>query len=110
MTKAEACLKQPGIPQPDAKRGAPPSSATTPLNFKVSFDFRWGVQTYAAQDNKEMNQLLYEAFAALKVRMARMRSGPPYGASSLRVLTDSSRNRQGLCGRPARRRLRSAWI
>jgi len=68
MTKAEACLKQPGIPQPDAKRGAPPSSATTPLNFKVPFDFRRKFKTYAAQDNKEMNQLLYEAFAALKAR------------------------------------------
>jgi hypothetical protein len=64
MTKAEACLKQPGIPQ----RGAPPSSANTPLNFKVPFDFRRKFKTYAAQDNKEMNQLLYEAFAALKAR------------------------------------------
>ena len=66
--KGRSVLKAARVPQPDAKRGAPPSSATTPLNFKVPFDFRRKFKTYAAQDNKEMNQLLYEAFAALKAR------------------------------------------
>jgi hypothetical protein len=67
MTEAEARLKQPGILQPDAKR-ASPSSSTTPLNFKVPLDFRREFKTYAAQHNIKMNQLLYEAFAALKAR------------------------------------------
>jgi hypothetical protein len=64
MAKAEARLKQAGIERPDAS----PSSSTTPLNFKVPLDFRREFKTYAAQHNKKMNQLLYEAFAALKAR------------------------------------------
>jgi hypothetical protein len=41
-----------------------------PLNFKVSADFRREFKTYAAQHNKKLNQLLYEAFAALKATHA----------------------------------------
>lgn len=39
-----------------------------PLNFKVPADFRREFKTYAAQHNKKLNQLLYEAFAALKAK------------------------------------------
>jgi hypothetical protein len=49
--------------------GLSASTETTkgsPLNFKVSAEFRREFKTYAAQHNKKLNQLLYEAFAALK--------------------------------------------
>lgn len=46
------------------------SSQATPLNFKVPADFRREFKTYAAQHNKKLNQLLYEAFAALKAKHA----------------------------------------
>lgn len=42
----------------------------TPLNFKVPADFRRDFKTYAAQHNKKLNQLLYEAFDALKAKHA----------------------------------------
>jgi hypothetical protein len=41
-----------------------------PLNFKVSAEFRREFKTYAAQHNKKLKQLLYEAFAALKANHA----------------------------------------
>jgi hypothetical protein len=41
-----------------------------PLNFKVSAEFRREFKTYAAQHNKKLKQLLYEAFAALKASHA----------------------------------------
>jgi len=41
-----------------------------PLNFKVPPEFRRAFKTYAAQHNKKLNQLLYEAFAALKAKHA----------------------------------------
>ena len=41
-----------------------------PLNFKVPADFRREFKTYAAQHNKKLNQLLYEAFDALKAKHA----------------------------------------
>ena len=44
------------------------SPGTAPLNLKVPADFRREFKTYAAQHNKKLNQLLYEAFAALKAR------------------------------------------
>jgi len=44
------------------------SESPTPLNFKVPADFRREFKTYAAQHNKKLNQLLYEAFAALKAK------------------------------------------
>jgi hypothetical protein len=43
---------------------------TAPLNFKVPQEFRREFKTYAAQHNKKLNQLLYEAFDALKARHA----------------------------------------
>ncbi|MCY4556434.1 MAG: hypothetical protein OXF79_08665 [Chloroflexi bacterium] len=46
-----------------AKRKTPNS---TPLNFKVSEEFRREFKTYAAQHNMKLNQLLFVAFAALK--------------------------------------------
>lgn len=66
------------IPKPD--KGAGPSTGKVsptaftkvmPLNFKVSADFRREFKTYAAQHNKKLNQLLYEAFAALKATDAK---------------------------------------
>ena len=42
----------------------------TPLNFKVPADFRREFKTYAAQHNKKLNQLLYEAFDAWKAKNA----------------------------------------
>jgi hypothetical protein len=42
----------------------------SPLNFKVSAEFRREFKTYAAQHNKKLNQLLYESFAALKTKDA----------------------------------------
>ena len=39
---------------------------STPLNFKVSEEFRREFKTYAAQHNMKLNQLLVDAFAALK--------------------------------------------
>jgi len=46
-----------------AKRKTPNS---TPLNFKVPIEFRREFKTYAAQHNMKLNQLLFNAFAALK--------------------------------------------
>ena len=53
-------------PKAAAKAADPEHAKTAPLNFKVSDDFRREFKTYAAQHNKKLNQLLYEAFAALK--------------------------------------------
>ena len=39
-------------------------------NSKVPADFRREFKTYAAQHNKKLNQLLFEAFAALKAKHA----------------------------------------
>jgi hypothetical protein len=44
------------------------AAGAMPLNFKVPSDFRREFKTYAAQHNKKLNQLLYEAFAALKAK------------------------------------------
>jgi len=44
----------------------PEQPVDAPLNFKVSAEFRREFKTYAAQHNKKLKQLLYEAFAALK--------------------------------------------
>lgn len=53
-------------------KGSPTASTKgMPLNFKVSADFRREFKTYAAQHNKKLNQLLYEAFAALKATDAK---------------------------------------
>jgi len=42
-----------------------------PLNFKVSEEFRREFKTYAAQHNMKLNQVLFDAFAALKESDAR---------------------------------------
>jgi hypothetical protein len=57
-------------PQPVVDNAPPELTKASPLNFKVSADFRREFKTYAAQHNKKLNQLLYEAFAALKASNA----------------------------------------
>ena len=52
------------------KTDKPTTARATPLNFKVPANFRREFKTYAAQHNKKLNQLLYEAFAALKAKHA----------------------------------------
>jgi hypothetical protein len=42
--------------------------SSSPLNFKVPTDFRREFKTYAAQNNKKLNQLLFESFEALKAK------------------------------------------
>ncbi|HJT71327.1 MAG TPA: hypothetical protein VJ731_14100 [Terriglobales bacterium] len=42
----------------------------TPLNFKVSAEFRRDFKTFAAQNNMKLYELLYESFAALKSKHA----------------------------------------
>jgi hypothetical protein len=46
--------------------GDPVPARDTPLNFKVSAEFRREFKTFAAQNNMKLYQLLYESFAALK--------------------------------------------
>ena len=71
MTKAPEPRKTRKSALPPAQTNTEPSPAkATPLNFKVSADFRREFKTYAAQHNKKLNQLLYEAFAALKANHA----------------------------------------
>jgi len=62
-----ATTRKPVKPKPSASSDA---AKDAPLNFKVSADFRREFKTYAAQHNKKLNQLLYEAFAALKAQDA----------------------------------------
>jgi hypothetical protein len=57
-------------PQSTKQAGESGLAKPTPLNFKVPADFRREFKTYAAQHNKKLNQLLYEAFAALKATHA----------------------------------------
>jgi hypothetical protein len=57
--------------QPVVDNAVPDLTKSSPLNFKVSADFRREFKTYAAQHNKKLNQLLYEAFAALKANNAK---------------------------------------
>lgn len=67
MAKVQVRAKQSdtrGVSEP----GETPSSGSAPLNFKVPLDFRLEFKTYAAQHNKKLNQLLYEAFEALKAK------------------------------------------
>jgi hypothetical protein len=54
------------VPQVTQNSAKPDQSVDAPLNFKVSAEFRREFKTYAAQHNKKLKQLLYEAFAALK--------------------------------------------
>ena len=48
----------------------PEPARDTPLNFKVSAEFRREFKIFAAQNNKKLYQLLYESFAALKSKHA----------------------------------------
>jgi hypothetical protein len=54
------------VPQATRDGVKPDQAVDAPLNFKVSAEFRREFKTYAAQHNKKLKQLLYEAFAALK--------------------------------------------
>jgi hypothetical protein len=69
------------VPPPNkSAKGAPPpatkvvgnldkpesTAAPAPLNFKVPQAFRREFKIYAAQRGKKLNELLYEAFQALK--------------------------------------------
>jgi hypothetical protein len=68
MAKAPKAGKNAG---PESGKGELPETIKgMPLNFKVSADFRREFKTFAAQHNKKLNQLLYEAFAALKAKHA----------------------------------------
>ena len=58
------------VPHPVRKDDKPEAAKSMPLNFKVPADFRREFKTYAAQHNKKLNQLLFEAFAALKEKDA----------------------------------------
>jgi hypothetical protein len=68
MSKVPARLSQPNPRRHGSRTSEAASSGNTPLNFKVPQDFRREFKTYAAQHNKKLNQLLYEAFAALKAK------------------------------------------
>ncbi|MBY3108925.1 hypothetical protein HFO68_30875 [Rhizobium laguerreae] len=68
MAKAQASVEQPHTRQPSSGRSEVALGSSAPLNFKVPHDFRREFKTYAAQHNKKLNQLLYEAFAALKAK------------------------------------------
>lgn len=71
MAKDPLATKTPeGIARPTRKADKPDAARVMPLNFKVPADFRREFKTYAAQHNKKLNQLLYEAFAALKANHA----------------------------------------
>jgi hypothetical protein len=66
MPKLQPRTKRQNVRSPARKTAELPQTGTMPLNFKVPSDFRREFKTYAAQHNKKLNQLLYEAFAALK--------------------------------------------
>ncbi len=68
MTKAPKPRTE--APKTTARDADPSQANTAPLNFKVSEGFRREFKTYAAQHNKKLNQLLFEAFAALKASHA----------------------------------------
>jgi hypothetical protein len=69
MAKALLPTTRPkGVPRPLRKADKLDVDKSMPLNFKVPGDFRREFKTYAAQHNKKLNQLLYEAFAALKAK------------------------------------------
>lgn len=59
------------VPLPARERGKPQAANSTPLNFKVPEEFRREFKTYAAQHNMKLNQVLFDAFAALKEKDAK---------------------------------------
>ena len=67
-SKETAFQNVPRLSREPIKRRAP---NLTPLNFKVSEEFRREFKTYAAQHNMKLNQLLFDAFAALKEKDAK---------------------------------------
>jgi len=58
-------------PQTARRAGKRTAANSSPLNFKVPEEFRREFKTYAAQHNKKLNQLLFDAFAALKEKDAK---------------------------------------
>jgi hypothetical protein len=68
MAKRQIRTKNQSAGQLPQKPEEASSAGGMPLNFKVPSDFRREFKTYAAQHNKKLNQLLYEAFAALKAK------------------------------------------
>ncbi len=68
MAKPQAKITNRRVRQLAQEPARTSSAGAMPLNFKVPSDFRREFKTYAAQHNKKLNQLLYEAFAALKAQ------------------------------------------
>jgi hypothetical protein len=58
------------VPQPARVPGKRKAANSIPLNFKVPEEFRREFKTYAAQHNMKLNQVLFDAFAALKEKDA----------------------------------------
>lgn len=58
------------VPQAAEQSAEAEPNRDSPLNFKVSAEFRREFKTYAAQHNKKLYQLLYESFASLKAKHA----------------------------------------
>ena len=54
------------LSQPGSGPGKGNASNSIPLNFKVPEEFRREFRTYAALHNMKLNQVLFNAFAALK--------------------------------------------
>lgn len=68
MAKSQTNTKSRAKPETGEALVRVAAEKAMPLNFKVPPDFRREFKTYAARHNKKLNQLLYEAFAALKAR------------------------------------------
>ncbi|WVT72140.1 hypothetical protein QM996_11405 [Sinorhizobium chiapasense] len=65
MATAQVRVKQSGTRELNSKPAeVAPARSDTPLNFKVPLDSRREFKTYAAQYNKKLKRLLFEAFAA----------------------------------------------
>lgn len=60
----------PNVSQPGRESGKRTAANSMPLNFKVPEEFRREFKTYAAQHNMKLNQVLFNAFAALKEKDA----------------------------------------
>ena len=58
------------VSQPTRGPGKRKAANSTPLNFKVPEEFRREFKIYAAQHNMKLNQVLFDAFAALKEKDA----------------------------------------
>ncbi len=72
MQKATSMKKlSRNVPQSAREPGKRTAANSTPLNFKVPEEFRREFKTYAAQHNMKLNQVLFDAFAALKEKDAR---------------------------------------